>query len=278
MNEKQLCNYIERWYAARMDDWSTSYHGIHRSKHTGIYLLPHGEEMVNVLNNVYDNFEEHLSYQNLLPDYFSSPHQLLVFLKNYRTLCQEHLDWILTLPKSVLEHFEVADIANMLYDVVEMATYCIDTYEVSMADDSYDRPYIRMRESLLHEDIASFISEINIILNEIPFSIYKNKDSEGRYHSIIHAILFQLGFRVVSEKASNLGRLDLLLELEKYVYVFEFKYSKNGDKFADFAIQQIKDKKYALSYINSSKKVYAVGVTVGGKEKDAYDWKVEKLN
>ena len=261
-----------------MKEWSTIYYGINTSKHYGIYLLSHGHEIADVLESVYDNFAEHLSSVDLIPVCFSSPHQLMMYLTNYRHYCQQQKKWMLKLPRTILDNNEVYDVLKMVDDVIEMATYCIDSYEVSTTDDIYDRPYVRMKECLLHEDIDSFISEINIVLNEIPFSIYKYKESEGRYHSIIHAILFQLGFHVLSEKATNLGRLDMLVELEKYVYVFEFKYSNSGEKLSHKAIEQIKEKKYALSYLNTSRKVYAVGVTVGGEGKNAYDWDVERLN
>lgn len=278
MDETQLCDYIEKWYAARVDDWSIIYHGIHQSKHNGIYQIPHGGDMVNILNDVYDNFEEHLSYKNLLPACFSSPHQLMLFLKNYNSMCKTHLDWMLELPKQELEFWGVADIVKMLDDVVEMTSYCLDSFEVTTIDDTYNKSYVRMKECLLHEDIKSFIAEINLILNEIPYSIYRNKEYEERYHSIIHTILFILGFRVISEKASSLGRLDMLVELEKYIYIFEFKYSEKGEKLSNKAIQQIEEKQYALSYVRSSRKVIAVGVTIGEDHKNAFEWDTKCLS
>lgn len=135
-----------------------------------------------------------------------------------------------------------------------------------------------MKQCLEHVDIEAFIQEINVILNDIPYSIYKDTESEGRYHSIIHALMFQLGFRVLSEKATNIGRLDMLVELQKYVYIFEFKYSKNGEKLSAEALRQIKDNNYALSYMGSNRKVWAVGVTLGGINKNAFDWQKEVLN
>jgi hypothetical protein len=182
------------------------------------------------------------------------------------------------MPSQVLADSEVIDIIHMLEDVVEMATYCIDSYKVSIVDDSYCKPYIKMKQCLEHVDIEAFIQEINVVLNDIPYSIYKDTESEGRYHSIIHALMFQLGFRVLSEKATNIGRLDMLVELQKYVYIFEFKYSKNGEKLSAEALRQIKDNNYALSYMGSNRKVWAVGVTLGGINKNAFDWQKEVLN
>lgn len=278
MNEQSLQKYVEMWCAARLEEWKIIYQGISSSRRNGIYLLPRGAAMMDVLESVYDNYAEHLSPKNLLPVCFSSPHQLLIFLGNYREYCIKQLNWMQKLPQNVLSNQEVYDIIHMLDDVVEMATYCLNSYETKKVEESYNRPYVRMRECLLHNDIQSFISEINIILNEIPYSIYRYRPSEGRYHAIIHAVLFQLGFRVISEKTSNLGRLDLIVELNKYVYIFEFKYSKDGKKLSGQAIQQIKDKKYALSYLHTSLNVYAVGVTIGGDSKDIFDWESEKLN
>ena len=52
----------------------------------------------------------------------------------------------------------------MLEDVIEMATYCIDSYKVSIVDDAYNKPYVKMKQCLEHVDIDSFIGEINTIL------------------------------------------------------------------------------------------------------------------
>ena len=38
------------------------------------------------------------------------------------------------------------------------------------------------------------------------------------------------------------------------------------------------DKGYGLSYCNSNRKVWAVGVTLGGDKKNAFDWQKEALN
>lgn len=277
-DEKSLCRYVESWYSAREEDWEVIYYGVHRNRHYGIYLHEDGNKILDVLIDLYGNMTEHFVSKNIIPLRFSSPHQLLIFLDNFRAYCKEKLNWISQMPSQVLADSEVIDIIHMLEDVVEMATYCIDSYKVSIVDDSYCKPYIKMKQCLEHVDIEAFIQEINVILNDIPYSIYKDTESEGRYHSIIHALMFQLGFRVLSEKATNIGRLDMLVELQKYVYIFEFKYSKNGEKLSAEALRQIKDNNYALSYMGSNRKVWAVGVTLGGINKNAFDWQKEVLN
>lgn len=277
-DEKSLCRYIESWYSAREEDWNIIYYGIHRNRHHGIYLHEDGNKILDVLHDIHGNVTDHFVSKNIIPLRFSSPHQLLIFLDNFRAYCKEKLNWISQMPSQVLADSEVVDIMHMLEDVIEMATYCIDSYKVSIVDDSYCKPYIKMKQCLEYVDIEAFIQEINVILNDIPYSIYKDTESEGRYHSIIHALMFQLGFRVLSEKATSIGRLDMLVELQKYVYIFEFKYSKHGEKLSAEALRQIKENHYALSYMGSNRKVWAVGVTLGGTNKNAFDWQKEVLN
>ena len=278
MDEKTLCRYIEKWYAARYKDWDDLFYIIHRNREYGIYKIPNGNKILDVLIAVHGEFMEHFAAKDIIPVCFSSPHQLLVFLANYRAYCQEKLTWIADMPLEFLVHNEVESIMRMLEDVIEMATYCIDSYKVSIVDDSYRKPYVKMKQCLENGDIDAFMQEINVILNDIPYSIYRDAESEGRYHSIIHAIMFQLGFKVISEKTTTLGRLDMLVEMQKYVYIFEFKYSKDGRNLSEDAIRQIKDKGYGLSYCNSNRKVWAVGVTLGGDRKNAFDWRMEVLN
>ena len=64
------------------------------------------------------------------------------------------------------------------------------------------------------------------------------------------------------------------IEMEKRVYIFEFKYSKQDDDMCDEAIQQIKDKQYADPYLLMKKRVIAVGVTFGQQKRNIINSKM----
>ena len=65
-----------------------------------------------------------------------------------------------------------------------------------------------------------------------------------------------LGASIIGERHTAIGRADAILELQRAIYILEFKY----DGTAAAALQQIKDRRYADSYLEDSRKIYLVGV------------------
>jgi len=278
MNDEQLCAYVEKWFAARYDKWTTIYRGIRMNRVNGIYRLPDGRELLDILDSIYGNFEEHLYSKDLLPVYFSSPHQLLTFLQNYGLYCKEQLKWMLTLPEEERQDREVCDIIEMSHDVAELTTYCLESYEVNIVDNTYLKPYLDMKAFLDAVDMDGFMTRFKAIYKSIPYSIHKGNLNEALFHSVAHSVMYQLGFRAYSESETSDGRMDMKIEMDKYVYIFEFKYSEDDVDMSEDALRQIKDKHYADPSLISGKRVIAVGVTFGKKERNVIGYKFEVLN
>lgn len=66
------------------------------------------------------------------------------------------------------------------------------------------------------------------------------------------------------------GRIDCVVETAKYVYIFEFK----RDQSADDALNQIREKGYALPYQSDSRKIFLIGVNFSSEARMPDDWKV----
>jgi len=66
------------------------------------------------------------------------------------------------------------------------------------------------------------------------------------------------------------GRIDMLLEREKYVYIFEFKLQKTAEE----AMNQMMDRHYADAYMSDQRAVLAVGVNFNDKLKNIEDWQI----
>lgn len=66
----------------------------------------------------------------------------------------------------------------------------------------------------------------------------------------------------------------MIVETDKYVYIFEFKL----DGSADEALAQIEEKGYAQSYLADSRKVFRIGVNISSETRTVSDWKCEDLN
>ena len=80
-----------------------------------------------------------------------------------------------------------------------------------------------------------------------------------------------MGLQVQSEIAIHKGRLDLVAQTEKFLYLMEFKL----DEPASNAIEQIKHRDYAASYKDTTKTLILVGISFSPKERNVETWESE---
>jgi len=281
MNERQLCRYIEEWMSARYRDWIDFRQSVVRDKRTGIYLIDGGTHLMDIILSIISNIEDRLGLidgQHLLPSKFSSPHQLIRYLLWFRDYARYELEFVKRIPEKYQDRYEIHGAYEMLDDVIEMADYCCKSYESTNIDNSYIKPYLDMKACLDEEDIDGFKDILYSIYKNIPYNIHRDKLDEAYFHSIAHAIMYQLGFRLCSEEATCDGRLDMKIEMKKNVYIFEFKYSDEDKNMCDDAIQQIKDKQYADPYLLKKRRVIAVGITFGQQKRNIIGCEKEYLS
>ena len=79
---------------------------------------------------------------------------------------------------------------------------------------------------------------------------------EGYYASVLYSFFVGMGLRVIPEDVSNLGRVDLTIQIASNIYVVEFKVVKRKSK-VNSALQQIIQQGYAAKY---SGNVYQIGI------------------
>ena len=106
-------------------------------------------------------------------------------------------------------------------------------------------------------DINGLKETLISLFASIPNNNYTNKKIfryEGYYASVIYTYLASLGFKIIGEDVTNLGRIDLTLFIKDKIYIIEFKVG------AESAIEQIKAKNYAQKYLNKKKDIVLVGI------------------
>ena len=102
-------------------------------------------------------------------------------------------------------------------------------------------------------------SELKRLFASIAADNYRKNDIarfEGYYASVLYSFFVGIGFSVIAEDVSNLGRLDLTIQIASNTYVVEFKVVKRKSKI-NSALQQIIQQGYAAKY---SGKVYQIGI------------------
>jgi len=124
------------------------------------------------------------------------------------------------------------------------------------------------RKDLDKHHFISFFQTINMFFANIPYSLF-SKENEGFYHAIFISLLESMGIKVHAEQKTNIGRIDLVVELENIIYIFEFKL----DKGAKIALEQIEEKKYKEKYSKKGKEIALVGANFSSKTCNISEWK-----
>ncbi len=110
---------------------------------------------------------------------------------------------------------------------------------------------------------------------------------EAYYASIFYTYFASIGLDVRPEEVTNHGQVDMVVFLEKRVYVFEFKVVELTEKGS--ALEQIKKKRYYEKYLISSaedrhpyqeenREIYLVGVEFSKESRNITNFEWEKFN
>ena len=94
---------------------------------------------------------------------------------------------------------------------------------------------------------------------------------EQNFQNVIYIVFMLLGQYAFTELHSAKGRADCVVEIDDYVYIFEFK----RDKTAREALDQINDMGYAKPYAADSRTLIKIGASFDSAERTLSGWIVE---
>ncbi|MCB1106609.1 MAG: AAA family ATPase [Chlamydiia bacterium] len=132
------------------------------------------------------------------------------------------------------------------------------------------------RESVkaLEEHHPSLLfKHIEIGLSSFAYQVFVDA-KEQTYQAMLLSMLYGMGFDPLSEKATNTGRIDVVLEIPKTTYILELKL--NGS--ADSALKQIYEKQYFKPYTHKEKHIVIIGANFSSELRNISDWKGELLS
>lgn len=92
---------------------------------------------------------------------------------------------------------------------------------------------------------------------------YDPVPQENLYQLVFHYLFFASNLRTTMEETTNRGRIDIVVETVRAVFLLEIKMNEPASK----ALQQIKDMDYAAKYRHQKQEIYAVGICLSSKER-----------
>jgi hypothetical protein len=104
----------------------------------------------------------------------------------------------------------------------------------------------------VQEQMQEVVGVLTNVISGIPYSLHI--DDEKFYHSLLQVIFSAAGINVQSERMTSIGRMDLILELPKVIYIVELKVNKSPE----IGLEQIKNQKYYEPFTHKNKKICAL--------------------
>lgn len=80
-----------------------------------------------------------------------------------------------------------------------------------------------------------------------------------------------IGLYVDAEYRTSDGRIDILLQTDRFIYIIELK----SDHTAEAALRQIDNKHYELPFVCDGRKIIKIGVNFSTKMRTIKDWLIK---
>ncbi len=148
-------------------------------------------------------------------------------------------------------------------------TYLINDY-TGLTETEIGVTVFKLRKALRSENFELFMDLLKTFYAGIDYDM--GSKVEARYQIIFVTIFNLLGFKVVAESHTNIGRIDTCLENENNVYIFEFKINQS----AEIALSQIKEKEYYQKFKHSGKEITLIGINFNTETRQIATWEIDK--
>ena len=221
-------------------------------------LLSHSDENLDELTGKYYGMEEFMDYKATVEKPLP-----MIYQSGYLTIKGYELDFgtfLLDFPNNEVKHGLVSLVAaNYLKsDSTKMRSWLQELVVAMRQGDP----------EALRKLMTSFLAGI-------PYTMRRKEDEREReryFHYTFYLIFNMVSvYTVYTEKEQSEGRVDCIVETDKYVYIFEFKL----DGTASEALAQIEAKGYARPYEADARKLFRIGAVFSSQTGTISEWAVE---
>ena len=124
-------------------------------------------------------------------------------------------------------------------------------------------------------DYDAFFRRLQSFFADTPYEtitgLKPDRDTELHYQNVLFIVFRLIGLYTRVEYHTNRGRIDLVLQTDRYIYVMEFKL--NGT--AEEALHQINEKQYIQPFVSDGRQIVKIGVNFSSETRNIEKWVVE---
>ncbi len=151
-----------------------------------------------------------------------------------------------------------------------MMNFFIPFYCNARSTTEFDIPNFVM--DVRNARIESFMQRVSSLLADSPYEI--EHDLEVHFQNFFYLLFKLMGYYVRVEYHTNVGRIDLVIETDKYIFIIEFKLGRS----AKLALNQIKKNGCVNPFMSDSRKKFLVGANFGVKLRGMGKYIVEEVD
>lgn len=115
----------------------------------------------------------------------------------------------------------------------------------------------------------AFLRRLQSFFTDTPYELIR--DLEVHYQNVLFIVFRLVDFYVKAEYHTSEGRVDLVLQTDRYIYVMEFKLEGSAEE----ALQQIETKHYARPLEADSRQLFKIGINFDNNTRNIERWIVE---
>jgi len=109
--------------------------------------------------------------------------------------------------------------------------------------------------ALASSDVERIATAIRQLFAHVPYQLHMS--AEKFYHALFQMACTAAGIKAQSEYSTSHGRIDLVLDLPKLLYVIEIKFNES----ATVALEQIKERRYYERFLGQQKPIILLGLS-----------------
>ena len=118
-------------------------------------------------------------------------------------------------------------------------------------------------------DVEAFMTRFTAFLSGNDYEI--QGDLELYFQNTMSVMLKMMGLYVKTEYHTSRGRIDIIFDTDKYVYIIELK----RDQSPEIALKQIEEKGYDKPFLASGKQIIKLGINFSSETHTVDGWKAE---
>ena len=129
---------------------------------------------------------------------------------------------------------------------------------------------VRFIRDIERGDVESFMTRFTSFLSGNDYEI--QGDLELYFQNTMSVMLKMMGLYVKTEYHTARGRIDIIFDTDRYVYIIELK----RDQSPEIALRQIEEKGYDKPFLSSGKQIIRLGINFSSETRTVDGWKTDE--